>query len=398
MRLKEYKRRLKEALRDGRIALALQRASESYRRNLQEALERFPHTVELAEEVRLIKERAISEIDSLLEEARRQFEKNHIKTFLARTGEEACEIIHSLCKHNRVIVKGKSLTAEEIGLREYLQDRGHEVYETDLGEFLIQITNQRPMHILSPAIHMTREEVSRRLSEYLGEEVPPEISEEVKAVREFLRRKFFEAHVGITGANVISAQTGTIIQIENEGNVRLASGLPPVHITLVGIEKIVPSLSDAMKVAEVTWRFANYAMPAYLSLISSPSKTGDIEKVTTYGAHGPGEVYVVFLDNGRSRLARDPIFREALYCLRCGGCLYECPVFRLVAGRFGSRYFGGIGAIWTAFITDGLKEAAPLAYSCLTCGRCKLRCPMKIDIPRMCLHLRHLLAEAGPDS
>lgn len=394
MWLKEYKRRLKETIEEGKIPIAIERASESYRRNLQEAIERFPYTLELAEEVRSIKEEAIRNLDSLFEEAKRQFEKNRAKVFLARTSEEACEIIGSICGNRKVVVKGKSLTAEEISLREYLEEKGYEVYETDLGEFLIQITRQRPMHILSPAIHMTREEVSKVLSAYLKKEIPPDIGEEVKAVREFLREKFFQAEVGITGANVVSAQTGTLILIENEGNVRLTSGLPSVHIALVGLEKLVFSLSQAMKVAEVTWRFANYTMPAHVSLVSTPSKTGDIEKVTTFGAHGPKELYVVFLDNGRRKLAQDPIFREALYCLRCGGCLYECPVFRLVAGRFGGRYFGGIGAIWTAFISGDLKEAAPLAWSCLTCGRCKLRCPMKIDTPQMCLHLRSLLADS----
>jgi L-lactate dehydrogenase complex protein LldG len=392
--LKEYKRRLKEAIEEGKIPIAIERASESYRRNLQEAIERFPYTIELAQEVRAIKEEAIRNLDSLFEEAKRQFEKNRAKVFLARTSEEACEIIGSICGNRKVVVKGKSLTAEEISLREYLEEKGYEVYETDLGEFLIQITRQRPMHILSPAIHMTREEVSKVLSAYLKKEIPPDIGEEVKAVREFLREKFFRAEVGITGANVVSAQTGTLILIENEGNVRLTSGLPSVHIALVGLEKLVFSLSQAMKVAEVTWRFANYTMPAHVSLVSTPSKTGDIEKVTTFGAHGPKELYVVFLDNGRRKLAQDPIFREALYCLRCGGCLYECPVFRLVAGRFGDRYFGGIGAIWTAFISGDLKEAAPLAWSCLTCGRCKLRCPMKIDTPQMCLHLRSFLADS----
>jgi L-lactate dehydrogenase complex protein LldG len=392
--LKEYKRRLKEAIEEGKIPIAIERASESYRRNLQEAIERFPYTIELAQEVRAIKEEAIRNLDSLFEEAKRQFEKNRAKVFLARTSEEACEIIGSICGNRKVVVKGKSLTAEEISLREYLEEKGYEVYETDLGEFLIQITRQRPMHILSPAIHMTREEVSKVLSAYLKKEIPPDIGEEVKAVREFLREKFFQAEVGITGANVVSAQTGTLILIENEGNVRLTSGLPSVHIALVGLEKLVFSLSQAMKVAEVTWRFANYTMPAHVSLVSTPSKTGDIEKVTTFGAHGPKELYVVFLDNGRRKLAQDPIFREALYCLRCGGCLYECPVFRLVAGRFGDRYFGGIGAIWTAFISGDLKEAAPLAWSCLTCGRCKLRCPLKIDTPQMCLHLRSLLADS----
>jgi len=366
MNLKEYKRRLREALRSGRIAEAVGRARSSYRKNVQEALERYPHTLELAKEVRRIKEEAIERMEELVAEAREQMERNRIKTFLARTASEAREIITSLCGPATVIVKGKSLTSEEIDLRDHLEERGYEVYETDLGE-------------------------------HLSREVPPEVEEEVAAVREFLRDKFTRADVGITGANVIAADTGTILQIENEGNVRLSSSLPPVHITLVGMEKVVPTLSQAMKVAEVTWRYANYTMPAYVSLISSPSKTGDIEKVTTYGAHGPKELYCVFLDNGRSAMARDPRFREALYCLRCGGCLYECPLFCLVAGHFGDRYFGGIGALWTAFVTGGLEEAAPLAYSCLTCGRCKVRCPLEIDTPGMCLQLRHLIAEGAQE-
>ena len=397
MNLKEYKRRLREALRSGRIAEAVGRARSSYRKNVQEALERYPHTLELAKEVRRIKEEAIERMEELVAEAREQMERNRIKTFLARTASEAREIITSLCGAATVIVKGKSLTSEEIDLRDHLEERGYEVYETDLGEFLVQLLGIKPMHLLAPAVHLTREEVSRILSQHLSREVPPEIEEEVAAVREFLRDKFTRADVGITGANVIAADTGTILQIENEGNVRLSSSLPPVHITLVGMEKVVPTLSQAMKVAEVTWRYANYTMPAYVSLISSPSKTGDIEKVTTYGAHGPKELYCVFLDNGRSAMARDPRFREALYCLRCGGCLYECPLFCLVAGHFGDRYFGGIGALWTAFVTGGLEEAAPLAYSCLTCGRCKVRCPLEIDTPGMCLQLRHLIAEGAQE-
>ncbi len=395
MRLREYKERLRKVVKEGKVHEALKRASESYRRNVTEALERFPHTVKLAEEVRMIKEKAIGELEALIEEAIQQLGRNRIKAYYAKDGQEAKEIIASLCKGARVVVKGKSLTAEEIGLREHLEGLGHEVYETDLGEFLIQLTGQRPMHVLSPAIHMTREEVSAVLSKHLGRDIPADIGKEVEAVRSFMREKFFKADVGITGANVVVARTGTLLQIENEGNVRLTSGLPPVHITLVGIEKLVWELSDALKVAEVTWRYANYTMPAYLTLISSPSKTGDIEKVTTFGAHGPREVYVVFLDNGRSKMARDPVFKEALYCLRCGGCLYECPLFRLVAGHFGDRYFGGIGAIWTAFVSGGFEEASLLAYSCLTCGRCKVRCPMKIDTPKMCIHLRGLIAQ-GP--
>jgi len=393
MEFREYKKRLTRVAKEGRVALAIGRAQSSYRRNLQEAFRRFPHTLELAREVRRIKEESILRMEELVASAREAMESNSVKTFLARDAEEARRIIGEICGTGKTIVKGKSMTSEEIDLREFLEEEGNEVYETDLGEFLVQLLGIKPMHLLAPAVHLTREEVAELLSRHLGRKIPPRIEEEVEAVRGFLREKFISADVGITGTNVIAADTGAMVQIENEGNVRLASSLPPVHIVLVGIEKVVPTFQDAMKVAEVTWRYANYTVPAYVNVVSSPSKTGDIEKVTTYGAHGPRELYCIFLDGGRSRLARMPRFREALYCLRCGGCLYECPLFSLVAGNFGDRYLGGIGAIWTAFVTGGLKEAAPLIYSCLACGRCKLRCPMEIDTPGMCLELRRIIAE-----
>jgi L-lactate dehydrogenase complex protein LldG len=150
---------------------------------------------------------------------------------------------------------------------------------------------------------------------------------------------------------------------------------------------------DAYKVAEVTWRYANYTVPSYVSLVSGPSKTGDIEKVTTYGAHGPKEVHVIFLDGGRTELAKHPILRQVLFCLRCGGCLYECPVYAVTAGHFGDKYFASCGTVWAATISRKTEKAAALAYTCLTCGRCKVRCPMQIDGPAMCIEVRKLIAE-----
>jgi L-lactate dehydrogenase complex protein LldG len=289
------------------------------------------------------------------------------------------------------------MTGEEIGLREHLEAGGNEVYETDLGEFIIQKMGSRPMHILSPSIHVPREDVARLFSKVIGQGITEDsdIAEMVAAAREYLRDKFFRADIGISGANVVAAETGTLFIIENEGNVRLATGAPRVHIALVGLEKLVSSLGDAYKVSEVTWRYANYTVPSYVSLISGPSKTGDIEKVTTYGAHGPGEFHVVFLDGGRTRLAGYEKLRQALYCLRCGACLYECPVFAVTAGHFGDKYFTGIGAVWAAIVNEDPEKAASIAYTCLTCGRCKQRCPMKIDVPEMIIELRKLLAEGG---
>jgi len=249
------------------------------------------------------------------------------------------------------------------------------------------------MHILSPAIHVPREDVAKLFSKITGESLEPDIPKLVATARKLLREKYFKADIGMSGANVVAADTGTIFLIENEGNIRLATGAPPVHIALIGMEKLVPTLEDAFKVSEVTWRYANYGVPSYVSLISGPSKTGDIEKVTTYGAHGPKEFHVIFMDAGRTHLAKDPVLRQALYCLRCGGCLYECPVFSLTAGYFGDKYFTGIGAVWAKEVSKNIEKASSLAYTCLTCGRCKVRCPMKIDVPEMILKLRKSLAE-----
>jgi len=390
---KNYRKELKDAAGSKRIRLALSRAIKSYRENTNSALKKFPHSIKMAEEVRKIKEHSIQNMRELAKQASSSIEENHGRAYIAKTAGEALDIIGDLVGEGKLVVKAKSMTAEEIELREYLEGEGNEVYETDLGEFIIQKLGSRPMHILSPAIHVPREDVARLFSQITGKELSPDIEKLVATARELLREKFFKADVGISSANVVAADTGTLFLIENEGNIRLATGAPPVHIALVGMEKLVPRLEDAFKVAEVTWRYANYAIPSYVSLISGPSKTGDIEKVTTYGVHGPKEFHVVFLDGGRTQLARDPVLRQALYCLRCGGCLYECPVFGLTAGYFGDKYFAGIGAVWAAEVTGNLEKASSMAYTCLTCGRCRVRCPMKIDVPEMILNMRKSIAE-----
>lgn len=389
----DYKKEIMGAAHNERIRLALSRAVKAYRANVDRALKEFPQTVKLAEEVREIKKKAIGQMDRLAEQACRVIEANHGKAYIAKTADDALNIIGGLVGSGKLIVKAKSMTSEEIGLREHLEEGGNEVYETDLGEFIVQKLGSRPMHILAPSIHVPREDVAKLFSEITGQELPADVEVLVATARKLLREKFFEADIGISGSNVVSADTGSLFLIENEGNIRLATGAPPVHIALVGMEKLVPTLNEAWKVSEVTWRYAGYSAPQYISIISGPSCTGDIEKVTTYGAHGPGELHVIFLDGGRTELAKHPVLSQVLYCLRCGGCLYECPVFGVTAGHFGDKYFAGNGAVWAAMITGDREKAAALAYTCLTCGRCKVRCPMGISAPEMVVELRKLLAE-----
>ena len=390
----KYKKTIMDAAHNERIRMALSRAIASYRNNTNNALTKFPHTIELAEEVHEIKEKSIGQMQKLAEQAAEAIESNHGKAYIAKTADDARKIISDLVGTGKLVVKAKTMTGDEIEIREHLEKLGNDVYETDLGEFIIQKLNSRPMHILSPAIHVPKEDVAELFSKITGENLPAEdITRLVATARKLLREKFFAADIGLSGANVVAAEIGALFLIENEGNIRLATGAPPVHIALVGMEKLVPTFSDACKVAEVTWRYANYTVPSYMSMVSGPSKTGDIEKITTYGAHGPKEFHVIFLDDGRTELAKDPTLRQALYCLRCGGCLYECPVFAVTAGHFGDKYFTANGAVWAAMISKDKEKAAALAYTCLTCGRCKIRCPMKIDGAEMIVELRKLLIE-----
>ncbi|RLI72019.1 lactate utilization protein, partial [Archaeoglobales archaeon] len=345
--------------------------------------EKYPQTIELAREVREIKKRSIDELKDNIKIAMESLEDNGINVHFAKDGREANKLIYDLIDGNTV-VKSKSMTSEEIGLRNFLESNGIEVWETDLGEFIIQILNEKPMHVITPAIHLTKD----RIVEVLQKEINSssyKIQEIVDEVRKFMREKFVSARVGITGANVLSAETGSLILIENEGNIRLTSTLPEKHIAIVGVEKIVYGLSDALKVAEVTWRFAGYKMPSYVDIISTPSKTGDVEKVVINGMHGAKEVHVILLDNGRLKAAENDVLKEALYCLRCGACMYECQVYQNLSGYWGENYVGGIGIVWD-YITKGLINEN--VFCCLLCGRCKEICPVNIDCAKINRWLR----------
>ncbi len=382
-----FKSEIKKVLQDKNLVTALKRAVKSYRASRARVLQKFPHTYKLAEEVRKIKERSIEMMPELIKIASENMTENGISVHFARDAESGKKIVYDLLSDCNCVVKAKSMTTEELKLREFLEDKGIEIWETDLGEFIIQMLNEKPMHIITPAIHLPRETIAKVLSERIeGIDTNCDVQKIVRAVKLYLRDKFLSADAGISGANVVAAETGSIVIIENEGNARLVTGLPEKHIAVIGVEKIVPTLSDALKVAEVTWRFAGYTVPSYLNVISSPSKTGDIEKVIVKGAHGPSELHVVFLDNGRIRATQDKYLKEALLCLRCGSCMYECPVYQKLSGHWGGdAYTGGIGVAWTA-ITGG--DYVNMAFLCLLCGKCAEICPMKIDSSEIIRELR----------
>ncbi len=389
------RRELLEWLCDPGRRLGIDRAVAAYTAAKEGALGRLPEMEEMRKEVRKIKEGSISRMDELVRQTVDSIADVKGTPYLARDAAEARRIFCSIVGTGKLVVKSKSLTSEEIHLNSALEDAGNVVYETDLGEFIIQLRKEKPTHIINPSVHVPREDVARTFSKLLGRDVESDIPSLVGVARAFLRDKFCNADVGITGANVVSAKTGTLFIIENEGNARFVSNAPPVHIAITGIEKLVPTLSDAFKVVQTLPPYASGVLiSAYVSLVTGPSKTADIEKTIVYGAHGPKELHVVLLDNGRTEMAKDPILREALYCLRCGGCLYECPVYRVVGGSFGDNYFGGIGLVWSAFTGDECAVAVAID-ACTKCGRCKEVCPLEIDVPKMVEHLKSNLASRG---
>ncbi len=386
---KYYDELLRSAHSD-KMALGLSRSVNAFRAGRAEALERFPHTVELAEEVRRLKEDCIGRLDELVQKATAVLQENGAQVHYAETAGDALKLMGEIVGSGKVIVSGKTLTGEEIDLRHHLESLGNEYWETDCAQLLLQLREEKPMHYVYPSLHITREEVAEILTDLLGREIPPDIPTEIRTIREFLRGKYFKADVGISGCNVMGADTGTIFLLESEGNIRMSTTVPPVHIALIGIEKIVPTLHDAFNVAEVVWRYAGFTIPLYISLISGPSGTADIECTLIHGSSGPLELHVVFLDNGRSTLSKDPVLKEALRCIKCGACLFECPVFELAAGYYGGHgYFGGLGAILTAYMGEGFDIAAPIAYTCLRCGRCTEVCPQSIDLSKLMPELRH---------
>jgi len=392
---KKYKKSIYRALKDPFARTALRRAVASFRKNRDNAIAAFPYVKEEAKLLIKTKDEVISNFDSYVDRVMGITEKMHAYPYYAKDADEALSIIKKIVGQGKTIVKAKSITSEELDLNKKLEEWNNKVYETDLGEFIVQLLKSRPMHILAPAINIPREKVAEIFSQFAGEELPADPVKLAGFARQFLRDKFFNADVGISGANAITADTGTIFLIENEGNIRLSTSAPPVHIAIIGIEKILPTMKDGMRLLEVVSRYAGYLAMTYVSLISGPSKTGDIEKVTVYGAHGPKELHIILLDNGRTDVAMDPVVRQALRCVRCGACMYECPVYPLTTGYWGYKYMGGIGIPWTAFVTGGLKKAAPMAFTCTMCGRCVKYCPMEIDTPKITERIREILNENG---
>lgn len=333
----------------------------------------------LADEVKKIKIRSVDRIEELVEIAGNNFEKNGIEFHFARDEREAVRVSLEFLEGCESVVKSKSLVSHEIGLPDHLEKSGISVHETDLGDVILSLVKESSRHFTMPAIHISAERVLELFD-------VSSIDELRQKVREGVRKKIISADGGITGANVISSD-GSVLIIENEGNVRLVSSFPERHLVVTGAEKIVGSFEEAVRVAELTWRSAGYEMPSYLNVIGGLSKSGDVEKRVISGLHGPERMAVVVVDNGRIKASRTE-FREALYCLRCGACHFSCPSYAALNADWGGVYSGGIGQIWN-HITG--KTSNP--FYCLHCGICSEICPLNINTSEMLLRIKSMLAE-----
>ncbi len=282
-------------------------------------------------------------------------------------------------------VKSKSMATEEIELNDALERAGVTPVETDLGEYIIQLAGEKPSHIIAPAIHKTKGQVAELISAVANERLAADPEVLTAAARVLLREKFLQADMGITGANFAVADTGTIVLVTNEGNGRMVTSLPRIHVAVMGLEKVVPSMTDLMVFLAILARSATgQKLSSYTTLVRGPRKPGELE--------GPEELHLVLMDGGRSRQIAGPL-REALYCLRCGACLNVCPVYRQIGGHaYGYTYPGPIGILLTAML-KGDHAVKDLAHASSLCGACKDVCPVRIDIPRMLVELREKLDE-----
>lgn len=351
----------------------------------REAWAGLPGSSDVREQARAIKDETLAELDKHLETLEASVKARGGNVHWADDGEAACRIVEDILRRcdARKVVKSKSMTSEEIHLNKALEAAGVQVVETDFGEYIIQVAGHRPSHIVGPALHLSAADVAGILSPVAGEPLPAEREPLAAFARRTLRREFATADVGITGANFAVAETGTIVLISNEGNARLTTTMPRVHIAIMGMEKVIPKWSHLPYFLKVLARAATgQKLSVYTSLVTGPRRPGDLE--------GPEEFHLVILDNGRSRILGGPL-RESLFCIRCGACLNACPVYRSVGGHaYGGVYSGPIGAVLTP-LYDGLAANHHLPHASSLCGACQAACPVKIHIPEMLVTLREQL-------
>ena len=354
-----------------------------------------PQVKRLESRVREIKKYSVENSNELYHQCIESFRRNGIDVEFAKTKQDALNIIFDLLKDfdNKIIAKAKSNTLGEIDLKSQLASKDWDVVETDLGDRILQLkkTDNKPVHPTGPASHLNISEITNIVNESLGSDVKPIPREIMELVREDVLERLKNASVGISGANAIASEEGSCVMVHNEGNISLVS-LKDLHIIVAGIDKIVPTLEDAISVAKLETVFAtgNY-VTSYMNVISGPSKTADIEKKLLKNMYGAEKVVVIFLDNGRSSASE-----ECLWCIGCGNCIVHCPVYNAVGNEFGfNNYLGGRGVAMSKFIVDDETCYNSGLYMCTLCGLCTLNCPVAIPTNEILENMRKLSSEVG---
>jgi L-lactate dehydrogenase complex protein LldF len=381
----DFDQKIHQTLADANLQLAIYTATGRLKDKRIEAVapDTLPDYQELRAHAHELKKHTIENLDYYLEEFERNVEAHGGKVIFCKDATEVADFVLSLAKEKdaRLIVKSKSMTTEEVDLNERLEHHGLESVETDLGEYILQLAHERPYHIVAPALHKTRYEVAEIFEKALH--VPNEvvIEKQTAIARSVLREKFLEADIGISGANFLVADSGAVVVVENEGNARLTTTAPKIHIAVAGIEKLIPRAQDVPTFLKLLGRSATgQPLTVYSSFLSGPRRPGEVD--------GPEEFYVVLVDNGRTKLLPDRGKRQSLYCIRCGACLNTCPVYRKIGGHsFPWVYSGPIGAIITPQFM-GVSHEPGLPFASSLCGACGEVCPVKIDIPKVLLDLR----------
>ncbi len=388
-----FNERARRAIRDSELQDAIEHFTRKSVAGRNAVLDALPEAPELRERAYRVKQETMANLDRYLEQMADAVEKRGGKVFFASDGEDVARYVADLARRRgaKVIAKSKSMATEEIELNRRLEEDhanlGLEIIETDLGEWIAQLAGDHPSHIVGPILHMNRQQVTEILSGVAGERLPPNVEDLARFARSRLREKFLTAGIGMTGANFGVAETGTVVTVTNEGNGRLVTSVPPVHVVVMGIEKVIPRFEDLSVFVQLLARSSTgQKITVYTNFITGPRREGELD--------GAEEMHLILLDNGRSELLGTE-FEEALYCIRCGACLNVCPVYRQTGGHaYGSTYSGPIGAVITPLL-KGDEEAKDLPHASSLCGACTEACPVGIPLHDLLLKLRNRQVERG---
>lgn len=395
---RNFRQRSEQAAHDAALRAVLDHATRYFQAKRGAALDAFADREAHFARARSARLTALSRLPELLEELEQRATAAGTQVHWAADAAEAREIVTGIARGcgAKVVVKGKSMVSEEIALNPALEGAGIEVWETDLGEFIVQLAQEPPSHIIAPCIHKSRADVAALFREKLAladltdDASIPELT---LLARRALREKFLAADLGVTGVNMAVAETGSVVLVENEGNIRMSTTCPPVHVAIMSLEKVAATLEDAADILRVLPRSATgQRMSSYVSVLTGPRRANgpNIER------DGAAQTHLVILDNGRSGVLGDSVLREALLCFRCGACLNSCPVYQTIGGHaYGSVYSGPIGALLSSLLLPA-QDTHDLPFGCTLCGACKRTCPLGIDHPKLMLRLRERACAGSP--